>query len=140
MSAQPSTAELLPPCILAGINTAVPCKNGSTLLVENAVLQGCLSPVTITIPAGCLLSPSDEAAVVGGNVLTSQRVTDVIFKAFKAAAASQVGGCHAQVAAKSCKISLDLSALAGVRSSAGCKHALAMHMTWQHFLTSILGM
>ena len=53
-------------------------------------LQGCLTPITITIPPNSLLSPSDEAAVVGGNVLTSQRVTDVIFKAFKAAAASQV--------------------------------------------------
>lgn len=42
-------------------------------------------------PTGCLLSPSPEAAVVGGNVLTSQRVTDVVLKAFNAAAASQVG-------------------------------------------------
>jgi len=53
--------------------------------------QGCLAPVTIRIPAGSLLSPSPDAAVVGGNVLTSQRVTDVVLKAFAAAAASQ--GC-----------------------------------------------
>lgn len=52
--------------------------------------QGCLVPITINIPPGCLLSPSATAAVVGGNVLTSQRVTDVVLKAFKAAAASQV--------------------------------------------------
>jgi len=38
-------------------------------------------------------SPSDKAAVVGGNVLTSQRVTDVILKAFQACAASQ-GDCN----------------------------------------------
>jgi 5-oxoprolinase (ATP-hydrolysing) len=37
-----------------------------------------------------MLNPSDGAAVVGGNVLTSQRVTDVVLKAFGAAAASQV--------------------------------------------------
>lgn len=30
--------------------------------------------------------------MVGGNVLTSQRVTDVVLKAFNAAAASQVRG------------------------------------------------
>ncbi len=42
--------------------------------------------------AGSLLAPSPNAAVVGGNVLTSQRVTDVVLKAFNAAAASQVGG------------------------------------------------
>jgi 5-oxoprolinase (ATP-hydrolysing) len=53
--------------------------------------QGCLAPVAIHIPAGTLLHPSPDAAVVGGNVLTSQRVVDVILKAFGAAAASQ--GC-----------------------------------------------
>ncbi|KAK4457201.1 putative 5-oxoprolinase [Cladorrhinum samala] len=53
--------------------------------------QGCLRPITVKIPPRSLLSPSENAAVVGGNVLTSQRVTDVILKAFEAAAASQ--GC-----------------------------------------------
>ena len=52
---------------------------------------GCLIPITITIPPGCLLDPSPDAAVVGGNVLTSQRVVDVVLKAFGVAAASQ--GC-----------------------------------------------
>ena len=51
--------------------------------------QGCLTPVEIRIPEGTLLHPSSGAAVVGGNVLTSQRVTDVILRAFGAAAASQ---------------------------------------------------
>ena len=53
-------------------------------------VQGCLAPVTIRIPSPSILSPTPEAAVVGGNVLTSQRVTDVVLKAFNAAAASQV--------------------------------------------------
>ncbi len=53
--------------------------------------DGCLIPITIHIPPGSLLDPSTEAAVVGGNVLTSQRVVDVILKAFGVAAASQ--GC-----------------------------------------------
>ncbi|XP_033333786.2 5-oxoprolinase [Megalopta genalis] len=53
--------------------------------------QGCLKPVKVIIPKGSLLDPSEEAAVVGGNVLTSQRVVDVILQAFKACAASQ--GC-----------------------------------------------
>lgn len=56
------------------------------------VVQGCLRPVDIKIPEGSILWPSAEAAVVGGNVQTSQRVTDVILKCFNAAAASQ-GGC-----------------------------------------------
>ncbi|XP_048477183.1 5-oxoprolinase-like, partial [Rhincodon typus] len=53
--------------------------------------KGCLAPVKIIIPKGSILDPSVDAAVVGGNVLTSQRVVDVIFKAFEVCAASQ--GC-----------------------------------------------
>lgn len=55
--------------------------------------QGCLKPIKVKIPPKSFLSPSDKAAVVGGNVLTSQRVTDVILKAFRACAASQ-GDCN----------------------------------------------
>lgn len=53
--------------------------------------QGCLDPITMQLPQHSILSPSPTAAVVGGNVLTSQRLTDVILGAFKACAASQ--GC-----------------------------------------------
>ncbi|PKS11986.1 hypothetical protein jhhlp_001282 [Lomentospora prolificans] len=53
--------------------------------------QGCLEPIKVILPLGTILNPSPGLAVVGGNVLTSQRVTDVILKAFRAAAASQ--GC-----------------------------------------------
>ncbi|RRT70855.1 hypothetical protein B296_00036127 [Ensete ventricosum] len=59
--------------------------------VDIPLNQGCLAPVTIHIPEGSFLSPSDKAAVVGGNVLTSQRITDVILTAFQACACSQ--GC-----------------------------------------------
>lgn len=53
--------------------------------------QGCLAPIEFKIPRYSLLNPSDDVGVVGGNVLTSQRVVDVVLKAFKACAASQ--GC-----------------------------------------------
>ncbi|XP_061341150.1 5-oxoprolinase 1 [Gastrolobium bilobum] len=59
--------------------------------VDIPLNQGCLAPVKILIPEGSFLSPSDRAAVVGGNVLTSQRITDVVFTAFQACACSQ--GC-----------------------------------------------
>lgn len=59
--------------------------------VDIPLNQGCLAPVKIHIPRGSFLSPSEKAAVVGGNVLTSQRVTDVILTAFQACACSQ--GC-----------------------------------------------
>ena len=56
--------------------------------------QGVLTPVRIVLPE-CMLnpprgaSPADCAAVVGGNVETSQRVVDVILGALGVAAASQ---------------------------------------------------
>ncbi|XP_008186368.1 5-oxoprolinase [Acyrthosiphon pisum] len=53
--------------------------------------QGCLKPIKVIIPSGTILDPSENAAVVGGNVLTSQRIVDVVLKAFGAAADSQ--GC-----------------------------------------------
>lgn len=53
--------------------------------------QGCLKPVQLVIPPGTILSPSETSAVVGGNVLTTQRIVDVVFKAFQTCAASQ--GC-----------------------------------------------
>jgi 5-oxoprolinase (ATP-hydrolysing) len=55
--------------------------------------QGCMKPIDVRIPPKSFLSPSDKAAVVGGNVLTSQRVTDVILRCFQACAASQ-GDCN----------------------------------------------
>jgi 5-oxoprolinase (ATP-hydrolysing) len=51
--------------------------------------EGCLAPVTIIVPAGCMLRPAYPAAVVAGNVETSQAVTDALFAAFGALAASQ---------------------------------------------------
>ncbi|GAV47860.1 hypothetical protein ZYGR_0I01560 [Zygosaccharomyces rouxii] len=55
--------------------------------------QGCLKPLTIKIPKGSILSPINGIAVVGGNVLTSQRVTDVVLKTFHVMADSQ-GDCN----------------------------------------------
>ena len=51
--------------------------------------QGVMAPITVNIPDPCILSPTEEVGVVGGNVLTSQRVTDIILMAFRAAANSQ---------------------------------------------------
>jgi len=63
-----------------------------SLVAQNIPLnQGCLAPITFIIPEKSLLNPSADAGVVGGNVLTSQRIVDVVLKAFSACAASQ--GC-----------------------------------------------
>jgi 5-oxoprolinase (ATP-hydrolysing) len=50
---------------------------------------GCLRPINIVIPEGCMLRPSYPAAVVAGNVETSQHVTNAIFGAMGALANAQ---------------------------------------------------
>jgi len=60
------------------------------LVAERIPLNGgCLEPVSIRVPEGSLLDPPPGAAVVGGNVETSQRVVDVLLGALGRAAASQ---------------------------------------------------
>lgn len=50
---------------------------------------GCLRPIKIIIPKRSMLSPEYPAAVVAGNVETSQAVTDTLFGALGAMAAAQ---------------------------------------------------
>ncbi|OQY48416.1 MAG: 5-oxoprolinase [Candidatus Parabeggiatoa sp. nov. 2] len=50
---------------------------------------GCLKPLQIIIPEGCLLNPTYPAAVVAGNVETSQCITDALYGALGIMAASQ---------------------------------------------------
>ena len=51
--------------------------------------EGCLKPLEIVIPEGSMLAPRYPAAVVGGNVETSQAVTDALFGAFGVMASAQ---------------------------------------------------
>lgn len=50
---------------------------------------GCLRPIRIIVPEGSMLSPRYPAAVVAGNVETSQHVTNALFGAMGAMANSQ---------------------------------------------------
>ena len=51
--------------------------------------DGCLAPFEIVVPEGSMLRPAFPAAVVAGNVETSQVVTDALFGTFGAVAAAQ---------------------------------------------------
>jgi len=51
--------------------------------------EGCLEPVELVIPEGSMLAPRAPAAVVAGNVETSQVVTDALFGATGQLAAAQ---------------------------------------------------
>lgn len=61
-----------------------------TLVNDDIPLNaGCLKPLEIIIPEGCLLNPRYPAAVVAGNVETSQAITDALYGALGVMAASQ---------------------------------------------------
>ncbi|MDW3097200.1 MAG: hydantoinase B/oxoprolinase family protein [Alphaproteobacteria bacterium] len=60
-------------------------------LVDDAIPlnAGCLKPITLIIPDGCFLKPQHPAAVVAGNVETSQAITDALFGALGVMSAAQ---------------------------------------------------
>ena len=60
-------------------------------LVEDAIPmnEGCLKPLDIRIPEGSMLNPRYPAAVVAGNVETSQIVTDALYGALGVLAGAQ---------------------------------------------------
>jgi 5-oxoprolinase (ATP-hydrolysing) len=61
-----------------------------TLVDDDIPLNaGCLRPLEIVIPPGCLLDPRPPAAVVAGNVETSQCVVDALYGALGVMAAAQ---------------------------------------------------
>jgi 5-oxoprolinase (ATP-hydrolysing) len=50
---------------------------------------GCLEPLELVVPEGCLLNPLPPAAVVAGNVEVSQALTNALFAALGVQAAAQ---------------------------------------------------
>jgi 5-oxoprolinase (ATP-hydrolysing) len=61
-----------------------------TLVDDDIPLNaGCLKPLSVNIPEGCMLRPRYPAAVVAGNVETSQCITDALYGALGVLAASQ---------------------------------------------------
>ena len=61
------------------------------VMVESPIPMnaGCMRPINVIIPDGCFLKPVYPAAVVAGNVETSQHVTNALFGALGAMANSQ---------------------------------------------------
>jgi len=83
--------------VAGNVNAPLPVAKSAVYFVLRCVTdpeippnEGCYDPVTVSVPEGTLLNPRPPAAVVGGNVETSQRVTDAVFSAFGAAAPERV--------------------------------------------------
>ena len=61
-----------------------------TLVDDDIPLNaGCLKPLNVIVPEGCMLNPRPPAAVVAGNVETSTCVTNALYGALGVMAASQ---------------------------------------------------
>ncbi|MFB2838230.1 hydantoinase B/oxoprolinase family protein [Floridanema evergladense] len=61
-----------------------------TLVEDDIPLNaGCLKPLEIVVPEGCMLNPHYPAAVVAGNVETSQAIANALYGALGVMAASQ---------------------------------------------------
>ncbi|WP_257551483.1 hydantoinase B/oxoprolinase family protein [Sphingopyxis sp. DBS4] len=84
------------PTLPDNFNAPLPVVRAAILYVLRTMLddpipmnEGCLAPVTLIVPQDSMLSPSYPAAVVAGNVETSQVITDALFAAFGAMAPAQ---------------------------------------------------
>jgi 5-oxoprolinase (ATP-hydrolysing) len=77
-------------------NAPAPVTRAATLYVFRVMVDepipmnaGCMKPIRLVIPKGSMLAPEYPAAVVAGNVETSQIVTNCLFAAMKAMGPSQ---------------------------------------------------
>ena len=77
-------------------NAPAPVTRAATLYVFRVMVDqpipmnaGCLKPIELVVPEGSMLAPQYPAAVVAGNVETSQIVTNCLFAALKAMGPSQ---------------------------------------------------
>ncbi len=77
-------------------NAPMPVTRAATLYVFRVMVDapipmnaGCLKPIELVIPENSLLSPTYPAAVMSGNVETSQIVTNCLFAALRAMGPSQ---------------------------------------------------
>jgi len=84
------------PQLADNFNAPLPVVRAAALYVLRTMLddpipmnEGCLRPVTLVVPEGSMLNPRFPAAVVAGNVETSQVVTDALFGALGAMAGAQ---------------------------------------------------
>ncbi len=77
-------------------NAPLPVTRAAVLYVFRTLVDdeipmnaGCLKPLKLIVPEGCMLAPRFPAAVVAGNVETSQVVTDCLYRALGVLAGSQ---------------------------------------------------
>jgi len=76
--------------VLGGTLSAAFFAIKSILDPESDVNEGVLRQIRLIAPEGCLVNPLKPAAVSGGNLETSQRIADVVFRALAKALPGRV--------------------------------------------------
>ena len=83
--------------VKGSVNSVYAVTLSATLYVFRALIgldipanSGCLAPITVIAPEGTVVNAKAPAAVAGGNVETSQRITDVLLGALAKAAPQRV--------------------------------------------------
>ncbi len=90
---------------------------------------GCLKPLKIIAPAGSMLNPAPPAAVVAGNVETSQHIVDALFQALGVMANSQGSMNNFTFGDETRQYYETLCGGAGATASAAGASAVHTHMT-----------
>ncbi|MDJ0642440.1 MAG: hydantoinase B/oxoprolinase family protein [Erythrobacter sp.] len=85
-SSQQDSAFNAPPAVTrAAVLYVFRCLIGDDIPLN----AGCMKPLSIIVPKGSMLNPDADAAVVAGNVETSQAITDALFAALGRLGTSQ---------------------------------------------------
>jgi 5-oxoprolinase (ATP-hydrolysing) len=84
------------PALANNFNAPEPVTRAAVLYVFRLMVEapipmnaGCLKPIEIVLPDGCMLKPAYPSAVVAGNTETSQHVTNCLLQALGALANAQ---------------------------------------------------
>jgi 5-oxoprolinase (ATP-hydrolysing) len=95
-AARSSTSPAPPPQQLNNFNAPTAVCMAAVLYVFRTLVDddiplnaGCLKPLQVIIPSGCMLNPNPPASVVAGNVETSSCITNALYGALGVMAASQ---------------------------------------------------
>ncbi|MCB0213757.1 MAG: hydantoinase B/oxoprolinase family protein [Anaerolineae bacterium] len=85
------------PQVKGSVNSVYAVTLSATLYVFRALIgldipanSGCLAPITLIAPEGTVVNARPPAAVAGGNVETSQRITDVLLGALAQASRERI--------------------------------------------------
>ncbi len=109
----------------AVVRSAVMYAVRAMLRKELPLNEGIMAPIRLKLTKGSILSPSADAAVAGGNVTTSQRIVDVVLKAFGEAAGSQ--GCMNNISFGNEKFGYYETVAGGAGATAFAKGADGIH-------------